>query len=83
MTMPVADFALTLQEQEAVQSQHRADPIFPHPLGLGLGPGPYPAVDVESAMPPGKNPLGPFRAQELLADNKPEDLKMGREGPKQ
>ena len=31
--MPVADLALTVQEQEAVQREHRPDHVFSPPLG--------------------------------------------------
>jgi hypothetical protein len=42
--------------------------------GFGLGLGPDPAVDRKSRVPPGQQPLGPFRAQELPAEKKSQDL---------
>jgi hypothetical protein len=34
----------------------------------------YKAVDIEAGVPPGENALGPFRAQQLLADKHRQDL---------
>ena len=36
LTMTVANFALMLQKQEAVQRQDGPDHVFPDPLGLGV-----------------------------------------------
>ena len=74
VAVPVADPALMLEKRQVVQGQDRPDHVLPDPLGLGLGPGPHPAMDIESRVPPGKDPLGPLRAQELLTDQKPQDF---------
>ena len=74
LAVPVTDLALTFQKQETIQRQDGPDHIFPDPLGLELGPDPDPAVDVESRVPPRKDPLGPFVAEEPLADQKRQDL---------
>ncbi len=39
-----------------------------------LKPGPDPAVNIETRVAPGENPLGPFRDQELLADQASKNL---------
>jgi len=51
---PVANFALALQKQEAVQRQDGPDHVFSHPLGLELGPDMDPAVKarLEGLEPP-------------------------------
>jgi hypothetical protein len=51
---PVANFALALQKQEAVQRQDGPDHVFSHPLGLELGPDTDPAVKarLEGLEPP-------------------------------
>jgi len=72
--MPIADLTLFLREREPLQGQKRPDHVLSHPLGLGLCLGPDPAVNIEPRVPPGENALRPFRAQELLVDQKPKNL---------
>jgi hypothetical protein len=36
--------------------------------------GPDPAVDIETRVPPGEEPFGSFRAQQLLDNQKPKNL---------
>jgi len=69
------NLALLLQKAEALQGQERPDHVFPHPLGLRLGRGPHPAVNREAGVTPGEKPLGPLRAQQLLADKVGQDLR--------
>ena len=72
--MPIADLACAFIQGEPLQGQKRPDHVFAHPLGFSLCLGPDPAVDVESGMLPGENPLGPFGAEKLLADKIRENL---------
>jgi hypothetical protein len=51
----VADLALPIQKQEAIQAEHRPDHVFPDPFGLDLCPGPDPAMDIEPGVAPGEN----------------------------
>jgi hypothetical protein len=52
--IPIADLTLFLREREPLQTEKRADHVFPHPLGLMPSLGPDPAVDIEPRVPPGQ-----------------------------
>ena len=75
--MAIADPALPFQKRQAVQRQDGPDHVLADPLGLGLRPGPDLAVDVEAGVPPGENAFLPLRAEQPLADKKPEHLPAG------
>jgi hypothetical protein len=64
----IIDLALGFQKSQALQGEHRADHVLADSSGLRLCLGPHQAVDIEAGVPPGENALGPFRAQQLLAD---------------
>jgi hypothetical protein len=53
----VAGLALGLQERQPLEREERPDHVFSHPLGLDLCLGPDQAVDVETGVRPGENPL--------------------------
>jgi hypothetical protein len=72
LAVSVTDLALLLQERQPLQRKDRPDYVLPHPLSLRLGLRPHQAVDREACMPPGQKPLGPLRAEKLLADQKRE-----------
>jgi hypothetical protein len=55
---------------QPLQGEYRSDHVFSHPLGFRPRLGPDQAVKVETCVPPGKNTLGPFRAEKLPADYK-------------
>jgi len=78
--IPVADLALLIIEGEAFQGKERPDHVLANPLGLLFVLGPHQAVDRKPRMPPRKDPLRPFRAQEFLADEVGQDL-AGKELP--
>jgi hypothetical protein len=76
--IPVADLAFPFIQGKAFQREQRPDHVFAHPLGLFLGLCPDPTMDIKPRVPPGENPLAPFRAQEFVADKIGQDLASGR-----
>jgi len=74
LAIVVADLTIPFIEGEAFQGQKRPDHVFSDPLGLGLYPGPDTAVHVEAGVAPGEKAFCPFRAQQLLVDQKRKNL---------
>jgi hypothetical protein len=72
--IPIADLACPFIEREPLQGEQRPDHVFSDPLGLSFCPGPDAAVDVKSGVSPGEEAVCPLGAQQLLVDEKPNNL---------